>query len=237
MNEQIQKLNNELSEHSIYKKLNSKENLQIFMSYHVFAVWDFMSLLKGLQNKITCTSVPWVDSKYDAKLVRLVNEIVVAEESDLDLNENPASHFRMYLDAMNEVGSGQSIISDFLSDMNLKSLPEELANIVQYHLEIAQNGTDVEIASSFFFGRENIIPNLFTAITEQLKLNKLDYPKLFYYLNRHIELDGDEHGPMALECMKQLLDSPEKKQLSEQTAIESLQKRKELWDFIESKLL
>ena len=237
MNEQIQKLNNELSEHSIYKKLNSKENLQIFMSYHVFAVWDFMSLLKGLQNKITCTSVPWVDSKYDAKLVRLVNEIVVAEESDLDLNENPASHFRMYLDAMNEVGSGQSIISDFLSDMNLKSLPEELANIVQYHLEIAQNGTDVEIASSFFFGREIIIPNLFTAITEQLKLNKLDYPKLFYYLNRHIELDGDEHGPMALECMKQLLDSPEKKQLSEQTAIESLQKRKELWDFIESKLL
>ena len=237
MNEQIQKLNNELSEHSIYKKLNSKENLQIFMSYHVFAVWDFMSLLKGLQNKITCTSVPWVDSKYDAKLVRLVNEIVVAEESDLDLNENPASHFRMYLDAMNEVGSGQSIISNFLSDMNLKSLPEELANIVQYHLEIAQNGTDVEIASSFFFGRENIIPNLFTAITEQLKLNKLDYPKLFYYLNRHIELDGDEHGPMALECMKQLLDSPEKKQLSEQTAIESLQKRKELWDFIESKLL
>ncbi len=237
MNEQIKKLNNELSVNSIYKKLNSKENLQIFMSYHVFAVWDFMSLLKGLQNKITCTSVPWVDSKYDAKLVRLVNEIVVAEESDLDLNENPASHFRMYLDAMNEVGSGQSIISNFLSDMNLKSLPEELANIVQYHLEIAQNGTDVEIASSFFFGRENIIPNLFTAITEQLKLNKLDYPKLFYYLNRHIELDGDEHGPMALECMKQLLDSPEKKQLSEQTAIESLQKRKELWDFIESKLL
>jgi hypothetical protein len=92
----------ELAHHPVYATFNNLESIRHFMGYHVFAVWDFMSLLKSLQIHLTCVELPWKPSKYPAEMVRLINQIVVGEESDLDLNGTPISHFDLYLKAMED---------------------------------------------------------------------------------------------------------------------------------------
>ncbi len=105
MDNEIQTYQTALKNHPLYHRINSSSALQVFMQYHVFAVWDFMSLLKSLQRNLTSIAVPWSPAKYHPEVVRLINEIVLGEESDIDLNGNPMSHYEMYLDAMQEVGA------------------------------------------------------------------------------------------------------------------------------------
>ncbi|HXB12937.1 MAG TPA: DUF3050 domain-containing protein, partial [Bacteroidia bacterium] len=52
-------LRQQIINHKVYSVINDIEDLKVFMQYHIYAVWDFMSLLKALQNNLTCTSVPW----------------------------------------------------------------------------------------------------------------------------------------------------------------------------------
>eukprot|EP01035_Chromulina_nebulosa_P046120 gene46120-62475_t len=99
MNEQIgriqkaiEPLRQQVINHKVYSVIKDIEGLNIFMQYHIFAVWDFMSLLKVLQNNLTCTNVPWFP-KGDAETRHLINEIVVGEESDVDMDGNRKSHF------------------------------------------------------------------------------------------------------------------------------------------------
>jgi len=224
----------DLSHHPMYENLNSIENLRVFMKYHVFAVWDFMSLLKSLQKEITCTTIPWKESTYEPELVRLINEIVLGEESDVDAAGNPTSHFALYLKAMEEVGADTAPILNFLEDLDFEKLPIELASILKFHLSLAENGKVHEVASSFFYGREKLIPEMFQSIVDVIKKAGLDCPSLIYYLERHIEVDGGEHGPMALKCLSQLTDTEAKKSEATLMAVKSLEMRWDLWDFIQS---
>jgi len=89
--------------HRLYPALSTTEHLALFMEYHVFAVWDFMSLLKALQMRLTCVGVPWLPIG-DARVRRLVNQIVLGEESDCTPDGSAISHFELYLQAMREVG-------------------------------------------------------------------------------------------------------------------------------------
>ena len=109
-------LRNQLKNHSLYKRLNTLEDVQTFMSLHVFAVWDFMSLLKAIQINLTCVSIPWMPVK-NAELARFINEIVVAEESDHDAHGVVKSHYEMYLDAMAEVNADPSKMNNFLETL------------------------------------------------------------------------------------------------------------------------
>lgn len=236
MNMEITKAHDELKTHSLYAQLDTLENIKIFMKYHVFAVWDFMSLLKSLQREITCVSIPWEDSQYDPKLVRLINEIVVGEESDLDLAGKPCSHFALYLRAMDEIGADTSLIKNFLSTKDFSLLPIGLRDPLFYHLDLATSGNVVEVASSFFFGREKLIPDMFTSMVEVLEAASMECPELIYYFKRHIEVDGGEHGPMAMACLDTLASTEEKLNLAHKTAIESLGKRNALWTFIHDEI-
>jgi hypothetical protein len=229
--EDITRLQNELTHHPVYSTLNDLKSLRRFMNYHVFAVWDFMSLLKSLQREITCTTVPWKPSKYPAEMVRLINQIVVGEESDLDQNGKAISHFDLYLKSMEEVGASTSEIRDFLSHMDLKHTPIGVREFVSHNIEVAQNGHVVEVAASFFFGREKLIPGMFTTIVDVLNKEKVEAPTLVYYLKRHIEIDGDEHGPLALKCLEYLTgDSAELKKLAISSGLKALELRRRLWD-------
>src|SRR5258708_17894843 len=107
-------LRQQIINHKVYSAINDMDDLKIFMQYHVFAVWDFMSLLKALQNNLTCTSIPWFP-KGSPDTRHLINEIVVGEESDVDSFGNRKSHFELYLDAMQQCGADTSQIEKFIA--------------------------------------------------------------------------------------------------------------------------
>mgnify|MGYP000041083055 FL=1 len=116
VNEKIQATRTELLSHPVYARIKNLSDLQRFSESHVFAVWDFMSLLKSLQLNLTCVSLPWMpvgaaDTRY------LINEIVTGEESDVDQAGNRISHFELYLQAMNQMGASTSGIQSLISSL------------------------------------------------------------------------------------------------------------------------
>ena len=115
---QLQELLNhkklQLQEHPIFLEINSFPQLQHFMQNHVFAVWDFMTLTKRLQQDLTCIRLPWLPPT-DPQAARLINEIVLDEESDLRLGDGHSSHFELYLEAMREVGACTTTIERFIA--------------------------------------------------------------------------------------------------------------------------
>ena len=250
----IEKLENNLLEtrsklisHPIYKGLNSKEKLICFMENHVFAVWDFMSLIKALQRNLTCVDVPWTPNS-NSFSGKLVNEIVLAEESDVDLNNNPKSHFELYLDSMKLMGANTSLIDHFIEELNESKsyyeaiekvdLPIVVKEFMDYTFEVINTNKNHIIASVFTFGREDLIPDMFIEIVKKLSNEKNIKSDLFiYYLERHIELDADEHGPMALKMIQNLCGKDQQKWDEATNASEkALRMRIKLWDFILNKI-
>tara|TARA_B100001250_G_scaffold160624_1_gene137988 strand:+ start:2397 stop:3137 length:741 start_codon:yes stop_codon:yes gene_type:complete len=245
MNPKILEINNNLQpykedivNHLLYKKLKSVPDIAILMEHHVYAVWDFMSLLKALQSILTCTSSPWKPVG-DKKIRHLINSIVLEEESDIDQEGNPASHYEMYLDAMKECGANTLPVEEFVSkvvDHNLPLVNKGVDDFLKTTFNIIKSGDAHKIAAAFTFGREDLIPDMFTAIVKEYnKTNNLD--KFIYYLERHIELDGGEHGPLALKLISDLCgDDNQKWKEVEKVAVDCLTARKDLWDVICYKL-
>lgn len=245
---QIAPLRKSLINHSLYQHLNQIEDIQSFMEQHVFAVWDFMSLLKSLQNHLTCTQTPWVPNK-NTNLTRFINEIVLGEESDLNEAGLPQSHFDMYLEAMEQVGAKTDLIHNFVTQIQKgKSVQEaaqelELKPAVQDFINFTFAVIDSQkphlIASAFTFGREDLIPDMFLEIikNEEAADQKTSYNKLTYYLKRHIELDGDEHGPLSLLMIQELCGNDLKKwEEVLAVALQALEYRIKLWDSVVQEL-
>ena len=238
INKNLTPFRNEITNHTIYKNLKSVDDIAVLMEHHVYAVWDFMSLLKALQSLLTCTSSPWKPVG-NSNVRRLINSIVLEEESDVDADDNPSSHYEMYLDAMKQCGANTEPIERFVAKVNKDNIPS-VSNAIDHFLNttfgVINSNEAHKIASAFTFGREDLIPDMFTAIVDEYNTeNNLD--KFVYYLERHIELDGGDHGPLALELISNLCGNDEKKWKEvEETAIASLIARKKLWDEVSSKL-
>ncbi|MFT5256506.1 MAG: pyrroloquinoline quinone (PQQ) biosynthesis protein C [Arenicella sp.] len=240
-------LRNELKNHSLYKKLHTLEDVQTFMSLHVFAVWDFMSLLKAIQINLTCVSIPWTPVK-NAELARFINEIVVAEESDHDAHGVVKSHFEMYLTAMNEVNADPSKMNDLLqllaSNISVEealesvAIPAAVKAFLNFTFDTIKTNKTHLIAASFTFGREDVIPDMFISIIDKATLeNNKSYDSFNYYLKRHIELDGDEHGPLSLRMIEELCGSDAQKwEEVLETGKRALQLRINLWSAIEQEI-
>ena len=191
----------ELNAHKLYSALSSIDDIKTFMEQHVFAVWDFMSLLKALQNHLTNTTLPWTPVK-NPSTARFINEIVLGEESDVNELGEPKSHYEMYLDAMLQVGASNTAIEQFVNVIKngdtvanaaqKVTLPTETLKFIDFTFKVIATNEPHKIASAFTFGREDVIPDMFFQIINQSKTSDNTYSKLTYYLNRHIELDGDE---------------------------------------------
>jgi hypothetical protein len=244
---QIQK--QQLLNHSLYQKINTVEDLHQFLENHVYAVWDFMSLLKALQNKLTCTSTPWFATPHPETRY-LINEIVLAEESDLSIDGRRLSHFEMYLEAMQDCGAKTKSIEHFLEEVNSlqnifvaikkSNLHPNIKAFLDFTFKVIEEGKPHKIAAAFTFGREDLIPKMFTEILKnfQSKFPDNDLNKLLYYFERHIELDADEHGPMAMKMITELCGDDSKKWSEvEAISILALEKRIGLWDAIEEQIV
>lgn len=238
-----------LLHHPLYKKVQTIEDLQCFLENHVYAVWDFMSLLKALQAKLTCTTTPWFATK-NTETRYLINEIVLAEESDLSIDGRRLSHYEMYIEAMQSCGANTTGIEHFLSEVDSlqnifvaikkSSLHPNIKNFLDFTFKVIEEGKAHKIAAAFTFGREDLIPSMFTEILKNFQENfpKTDLSKLIYYFERHIELDADEHGPMAMKMITELCgDSEQKWAEVEEVSILALEKRIGLWDAIEESIL
>jgi Protein of unknown function (DUF3050) len=243
LHKRLAPLKTALLNHPVYHAIDCLESLHVFMEHHVFAVWDFMSLLKTLQRMLSCVEVPWRPG--DNSLgCRFINEIVVAEESDADGQGGFVSHFELYRRAMKQCGANTASIDGFLNALREgQPLPTVLhaASIapcarafVQQTFVIIETGNLCAIASAFTFGREDLLPALFQRIVDELNVEARGGLDIFrYYLNRHIGLDGDEHGPMSSRLMQSLCAQDEAKwAIAEQAAVNSLKARRELWDGI-----
>ena len=243
INQEIAPLNEELTNHRIYNYLKSLEDIRLFTHYHVFAVWDFMSLLKALQKSLTCVDTPWVPNS-NSNTARFINEIVLAEETDVDQQGLFKSHFDMYIHAMKEIGADTKQISDFINylqdnnsinnALNKAQVDPVVSNFVQFTFDTIATKKDHIIASVFAFGREGLIADMFIEILNHSSdINQASYHSMIYYLERHIELDGDEHGPMAMRMIQELCGDDEQKIVETiKYAKKALDYRIMLWDRI-----
>lgn len=240
---QLKPILSELHVHPVYEKIKDIEDLQIFLEHHVYAVWDFMSLLKYLQINLTCIKVPWTPTENPATR-KFINEIVLAEESDIDYSGKPASHFEQYIDGMmgcnadtseiyhliDEIESGTDIF-EAIDDLMIN---KEVKEFLRFTFQLIATNEIHKVAASFAFAREGIIPDMFTSLVKNLN-NK--FPgvliKFIYYLERHIELDGDTHGPISIQMIEELCGDDDKKwQDCLEIAKQSLQMRINLWNSI-----
>ena len=240
---EIQPLREQLIQHELYKNINSLEELTVFMDHHVFAVWDFMSLLKSLQQKLTCTVTPWMPTG-NSNTRYLINEIVTGEESDVDEAGNRTSHFELYLRAMQQAGSEAVAINNLFNELNfgkhidealiIADIPVAARNFVQHTFEVINSPKNHVQAAVFTFGREDLIPDMFVSIVKELSQQlpgKVDI--LLYYLERHIEVDGDHHSQLAYQMTAELCgDDDTKWQEATEAVKEALQTRIALWDGI-----
>lgn len=230
----------ELISHPLYAELNTPQRLRVFMKHHVFAVWDFFTLLKRLQGEVTTVSLPWRPAGH-ADHGRFIMEIVLAEETDEDIGGGYVSHFELYRRAMDELGADAAPITQFLTALdtgqgpmtalNASYIPPSVRAFVEHTLDVALNGAPHEVAASFCHGRENLLPDVFGAVRANVGGALPAAPIFQHYLDRHISLDHDEHGPLALRLLRSMCagDAVREKE-AERVSVAAILARITLWD-------
>jgi len=227
-------------EHPIFTAIDDLERLRTFMEAHVFAVWDFMSLVKRLQRELTCVKLPWQPPQ-DRRAAQLINQIVLNEETDIGPSREPMSHLELYLAAMREVGASTTKFELFQStvavgyDLSIAFDRADVAPFIRdftsYTLRVARRAPLLEVMASFFYGREDVISRMFDRFLQSWGLDPAEAPMFVYYLKRHIELDGDEHGPAAEAILGSAINGDPKRQARALTAAcASIEARIRFWD-------
>lgn len=238
---EIKQLQADIVNHQVFQKIKTLDGLCKFLEGHVYAVWDFMSLLKAIQKNVTYPFIPWRPSSFDKNLVRIINEIVLEEESDLIEGIGPIDHFTLYLDGMVDVGANVNKILHACLANDLSELSSAENRFVSFHFDLAKQGNLESQVGAFFFARESLIPSMFTAFLENLTAslreeNFMITRRTLLYFKRHIEIDGGKHRDLSKKVMEIVCGGDSTKQLAALVAArDSLLHRKELWDDISSR--
>jgi hypothetical protein len=228
-----------LERHGVYRAVRDLDGLRVFMLHHAVCVLDFMALLKRLQAGLTCTTSPWVPAP-DGTAARLVNAIVLDEESDDAFGPHPASHYSWYLAAMDEVGADSGPVRELEARLRLGlapaealpgcGLPPAAEAFARTTFELAAGPLHV-VAAAFVLGREDVIPRMFTPLVRGLEAAGVPCGLFLRYLERHIQIDDQEHGPIARRMLERMLgDEPARRAEAAAAALRALQARQRLWD-------
>jgi hypothetical protein len=240
-------LRERIVDHPLYRRIDGPDQLRQFMAHHVFAVWDFQSLLKALQQRLTCTTIPWLPTP-DPEARRLVNEIVLDEESDALPEGGSASHFELYLDAMRQAGADTGPVERLLAGLRAgRSLdaaldacgcPPAAAAFVRRSFAVIESGSTPAIAAAFTYGREDVIPDMFRGLVVRLAAeDPAAWGRFRFYLERHIEHDDEHHAPVCRRIVARLCgDDPATWAEASTAARECLTARIALWDAIATSL-
>jgi hypothetical protein len=230
-----------LGRHAAFGAVRSPQHVRVLMEHHVWAVWDFMSLLKSLQAEIAPTTVPWVPPR-DAAAARLINEIATVEEGDDGPDGVPTSHFEIYLQAMEEAGADTRPIRTFISEIAAGSpwevslqrvaVPFAAADFLRTTMDVVGRPLWARVAA-FTIGREEVIPSMFSSLIGELEPRGRELTRLRWYLQRHVDVDGSRHGPMSARLFQRVcLVDPETRGRSVEVGLEVLRARAALWDAV-----
>ncbi len=237
----IESLRVRLEAHPIYAAVSTVDDLRVFMQHHVYSVWDFMSLIKYLQNEIAPARWPWTPGG-DASVQRFINELVLEEETDIALpgREGHTSHFMLYLEAMREIGANADTPARFVQsvaeqgiDAALGSglIPAPSASFTRTTFDFLASSKPHTVAAALALGREHVIPSMFRAFLSRMAVTEAQAPSFHYYLNRHVHLDEDFHAPLSLRLLaSQCGDDPAKWREAEAAAETAVNARLQFWD-------
>lgn len=244
-------LREQLERHPIYAEVQDLDDLRLFMAHHVYAVWDFMSLVKYVQGHIAPPSVPWMPTAHPAVLRQFINAMVLAEESDEGLPDatgqpTAVAHFDLYCQAMSEIGADTGVLMQFLEHVRIEGIESALARaaipgparrFMAMTFGFIDTGKTHIVAAALAVGREQVIPGMFRALLKDLGVAEPQAPAFYHYLKRHIYLDDDSHGPMAMRLLEELCAGDLQKVLeSEQAAKRSIEARIHFWDEVRAAL-
>lgn len=227
--------------HPVYSQLSDVQAVRCFMEHHVFAVWDFMSLVAALRDALTCGRPPWrpVGS---AEVRRFVNELAIGEESDEHPDGGYISHFELYLEAMAVAGADTGPIEAFLAGLERgEPVPTALhgcgaapgaTRFVERTWSLVESSDLASVVGSFAFGRESLIPAMFGSL-RALGSRQPELGLFCWYLDRHIDLDGDEHTPLAFKLVVNVCgDDEDAWTRCRDAARISLDSREALWESV-----
>ena len=245
LHEQLDQVKGALAAHPLYGRLRTPAALRSFMERHVLCVWDFMWLLKTLQRDLTCVQSPWLPPR-DPEAARLINEIVLGEETDVLQPGVYGSHFEWYMSAMQEVGCDLGPITRLLAAvragqpvetaLRMVDLPSEAQAFARHTMSVLDRLVHVR-AAVFFHSREDVIPRMFVQVVHELQGQGLHCATLLAYLQRHIEVDRDSHAPLAARLLCRLYANDRARQReAEEAALAALVARQQLWDAIAARL-
>ena len=237
----IESLRVRLEAHPIYAAVTTLDDLRVFMQHHVYSVWDFMSLIKYLQNEVAPARWPWTPMG-DALVQRFINELVLEEETDISLpgHEGHTSHFMLYLEAMREIGADADTPARFVQMVAEQGIEAALASglapapsaaFTRTTFGFLASGKSHTVAAALALGREHVIPSMFRAFLSRMAVTEAQAPSFHYYLNRHVHLDEDFHAPLSLRLLAaQCGDDANKWREAEAAAEAAVNARLQFWD-------
>lgn len=238
MDRHIASLITRLRAHPVYEAVRCVAALRAFMERHVVCVWDFMSLVKSLHRDIVGWTLPWVPPR-NAQAARLLNEIVLDEESDA-FGERHLSHFELYLVAMDEVGADTAPVVRLVDGVRAGAdvidaaagMPAACISFLRTSFALLEQPLHMR-AAAFYYGRELTIPGMFMPLLERIEARGLRCAGLRSYLVRHIESDGERHGPQAWQLLDAVCAGDAGKwREARAAAVTALEARVTLWDAI-----